>query len=428
MLALALAACLAAVPQDSVVDRPVFTDAAYAVRLPRPDDDWVFVPAAERGTLTVIFHPRNAALSDQLWGALVLTHWGGSVPLDLVADRRVAGTWQPAFGNSFTLLARDSLVLAGYPAIHVIMGGSIGGAVVDVEEYLVARDTDLVVLQLRIPRGEPRDTVAAGYQRVVSGLDLGWRDGATRTGAATPGSEGPEIAIEVGRYVVTLPESLIAVGPGLLTSQAVADGRRVMTWTTDAPGQPASFVTVGRYRRDEVAVGRLRLVVWRLPADDANAARVTPEVAGALARAWAECWAAFGPVPRASLTVVETARPRTAGATGIVLVGHDADAATLTRELARTWWNGYVRAEPSSPAFVADWLPQWSAWMLTDTPPTDTGLVRRTFERSRTVAGDPRLRAALRALAADGRDGASAALFLSHLDEQAATVLRDLLP
>lgn len=427
MLAPLLAALLAALPQDTVVDRPVFTDAAYGVRLPRPDADWVFVPAVERGTMTVIFHPRGAALSDQLWGALLVTRWGGPVPLEEIADRRVQGTWRPAFGRSFTLLARDSLAVAGFPAIHLIMGGTIEQAVVDVEEYLVARDTDLVVLQFRLPRGQPRDTVSAGYQRVVEGLDLR-RPGTRSAPAAPPLPAAAEIAIVDGQLVVELPETLMAVGPGALTSQAVGGGRRLVRWSPDAPGQPPSIVTVGRYVSEERTVGRLRLAIWRLPPDDSTAARVTDDVVSAVAQAWARCWLALGPVPRVTFTLVETTRATSAGATGIVLVGRDADAAVLAREVARTWWGGYVRPDEAAPMFAAEWLPQWSAWLTGAAPPADSGRVREGFERARTLAGDARLREALRTLAAEGRDGASSALFLSYLDERSSTALRTALP
>ena len=420
MLAPLLAALAAAPPQDTVVDRPIYSDAAYAVRLPRPDDDWVFVPAVERGTMTVIFHPRGAALSDQLWGALVVTRWGGPVPLPEIAERRVAGTWRPSYGRSFSLLAQDSLTLAGYPAIHLIMGGSIAGAVVDVEEYLVARDTDLVVLQFRLPRGQPRDPMAAGYQRVVSGLDLG--------APRAPPPAQPPVVVLGGRFVVDLPESLVAIGPGSLTSQVVSGGRRLVHWTRDAPGQPDSVLAVGRYVADERRLGRLRLTVWRLPPGDSTVVRATDEVLARVAEAWARCWLSLGPVPRASLTLVETARDSTRGWTGILLLGRDMEPAILVREVARTWWGGYVRPDREAPAFAANWLPRWSAWMTAEAPPDGAGDVRDAFVRARALAGDARLREALRTLAAEGRDGASAARFLTYLDERTSTALRSSLP
>lgn len=416
-----LAVLLAAPPQDTVVDRPVFTDAAYGVSVPRPGDDWVFVPATERGTTTVIFHPRGAALSDQLWGALVLTRWGGPIPLGEVADARVSNTWRPTYGRSFTLLARDSLDLAGFPAIHLIMGGSIEGAVVDVEEYLIARDTDLVLLQFRLPRGEPRDTVAEGYQHVISGLDLG---GSLRV--ATPVQW--RAAAEGGPIVVELPESLMAVAPGTLTSQVMSGGRRLVRWTQDAPGQPDSLVVVGRYVREERRIGRLTVTVWRLPADKAGAARMTDDGVAAAVEGWSRYWLAFGPVPRADLTLVETGRPATRGATGIVFVGRDATAGVMLRELARTWWGGYVQPDSAAPVFVTDWLPQWSAWLVLAGTSEDGDPMRDAWNRARAMLGEARLRECLRTLAAAGRDGASSSLFLSCLDERTSTALRASLP
>jgi len=105
----------------------------------------------------VIFHPRDVSLRDQLWGALVLTTFNRDVPLGQVADQRILTSWQPTLGPSFALLARDSISVQGLPAIHVVMGGSIERAVLDVEEYLIARGGDLILLQVRYPRG-PRGT------------------------------------------------------------------------------------------------------------------------------------------------------------------------------------------------------------------------------------------------------------------------------
>jgi hypothetical protein len=414
VLALALAATVAALPQDTVVDRPVFTDADFAVSLPRPDDDWVFVPAAERGTLTVIFHPRNAPLSDQRWGALVLSRWGGPVLLDDIADRRLESTWRPAYGRSFTLLARDSLSVAGLPAIHIVMGGAIAGAVVDVEEYLVARDSDLAVLQFRLPRGEPRDTMAAGYLRVVNGLDLRWGRAPAAAATGAPRPVVPVAHADEGALVMELPKSLMVVAPGILTSQSVSGGRRLVRWTKDAAGQPDSLAQVGRYIRDDVQLGRLRVSVWRLPPDD-SAARVTPALIADVARSWAACWELLGPVPRATVTLVETNRVRTTGATGILLVGRDAERAVITREIARTWWGGYVSPDPANPTFVREWLPAWSAWLMHGESGADGGLAAEGLQQVRALVGDARLREALRTLATEGRDAASPAVFRSFL-------------
>ncbi len=132
MLAVLVAAVLSAPsPQDTALDVPVYRNETFGIALPRPFDDWVFEPATSRGTTTVIFHPRDASLRDQLWGALVLTTFNRDVPLGQVADQRVLTSWQPTLGTSFMLLTRDSISVLGLPAIHVVMGGSIERAVLD---------------------------------------------------------------------------------------------------------------------------------------------------------------------------------------------------------------------------------------------------------------------------------------------------------
>lgn len=189
MLGPLLAAFVAVqVPQDAPLDVPVFEDTAYGVALARPWRDWVFEPARSRGTTTVIFSPRLGSLRDQLWGALVLTTLGRDVDLGRIADQRVASSWQPTLGPSFQLLTRDSLALLGLPAIHVVMTGSISLAVLDVEEYLIARGTDLILLQFRYPRGLPRDSIAQGYERALRGLRIrgGAVAGAEPSGAPVP--------------------------------------------------------------------------------------------------------------------------------------------------------------------------------------------------------------------------------------------------
>ncbi len=155
-----------------MVDVPVYRDAAFGVAIPRPFPDWVFSPGGTRGTITVLFHPRDASLREQLWGALVLISFDGPVPLGEIADQRVRTTWQPALGRTFDVLTRDSITVAGLPAIHVVMGGAVNHLALDVEEYFIARGHDLVILQFRYPRGLPRDSVAAGYQRVFEGLEI----------------------------------------------------------------------------------------------------------------------------------------------------------------------------------------------------------------------------------------------------------------
>jgi hypothetical protein len=187
---LVLALCVvvgAAVPQDTgMLDVPVYRNEAFGVALPRPFPDWVFSPGGSRETITVLFHPRDAPLSEQLWGALVLTSFDGPVPLGEIADQRVRGTWQPALGRTFSLLTRDSLSVAGLPAIHVVMAGAVNRLAVDIEEYFVVRGRDLIILQFRFPRGLPRDSVAEGYQRAFAGLAI-----RPPPGVAAPAAEAP---------------------------------------------------------------------------------------------------------------------------------------------------------------------------------------------------------------------------------------------
>jgi hypothetical protein len=187
MIAVLVAAVLSAQsPQDTALDVPVYHNETFGIALPRPFDDWVFEPATSRGTTTVIFHPRDVSLRDQLWGALVLTTFNRDVPLGQVADQRIQTSWQPTLGPSFALLTRDSISVQGLPAIHVVMGGSIERAVLDVEEYLIARGGDLILLQVRYPRGLPRDSIAAGYQRMMEGLRILGGTTPTTTERAAP--------------------------------------------------------------------------------------------------------------------------------------------------------------------------------------------------------------------------------------------------
>lgn len=174
MIAAVLCALAAvAMPQDTgMFSVPVYRNQVYGVALPRPFDDWVFSAGRSPRTTTVLFHPRLSSLREQLWGALVLTSFDGPVPLGAVADQRVQGTWQPELGPSFRLLARDSVTVAGLSAIHLVMAGAVNRVAVDVEEYAIARGRDLVVLQFRYPRGLPRDSIAAGYERVLLGLAI----------------------------------------------------------------------------------------------------------------------------------------------------------------------------------------------------------------------------------------------------------------
>jgi len=167
-------------PQDTgSVDAPVYENAAYGVSIPRPFDDWVFEPGQGRRTATVIFHPRAASLGDQLWGAIILTAYPGRASLAQVAEQRIQVAWRPQLGASFTMLARDSLRLGGYPAIHLALSGTVGQVALRAEEYVIARRRDLIVLQFRYPRAVPYDSIAVGYRRVLNGLTMRGAQGAT---------------------------------------------------------------------------------------------------------------------------------------------------------------------------------------------------------------------------------------------------------
>ncbi len=181
MLGLVLVASLATLPappapapQDTgTVDAPVYENATFAVSIPRPFEDWVFEPGTSRRTATVIFHPRGTPLSDQLWGALILTSYPGGATLAQIAEQRLQVAWRSQLGGSLTILARDSLRLAGYPAAHVALSGTIGQVAFRAEEYVIARRRELVVLQFRYPGAVAYDSIAAGYRRVLDGLRLG---------------------------------------------------------------------------------------------------------------------------------------------------------------------------------------------------------------------------------------------------------------
>jgi len=181
MLGFALAACLAALPappaqspQDTgTVDAPVYEDSTYGVSIPRPFDDWVFEPGRGRRTATVIFHPKGVSLGGQLWGALILMAYPGRATLRQVAEQRLQVAWRSQLGRSLKMLGRDSLRLAGFPAIRFALSGTVGGVALRAEEYVIGRRRDLIVLQLRYPPAVPYDSIAVGYRRVLDGLRMG---------------------------------------------------------------------------------------------------------------------------------------------------------------------------------------------------------------------------------------------------------------
>jgi len=209
IVAVLCALAVGATPQDTgMLDVPVYRNEAYQVSLPRPFDDWVFSAGRAPRTTTVLFHPRRAPLRDQLWGALVLMSFDAPVPLEAVADQRLQETWQSELGRSFRLLTRDSLSLGGLPAVHLVMAGAVNRLAVDVEEYVVAHGRDLVILQFRYPRGLPRDSIAAGYERSFAGLRIGEAAVAATAAPQPVVSEGDD---EVNRALAGSPWRLRAV-------------------------------------------------------------------------------------------------------------------------------------------------------------------------------------------------------------------------
>ena len=194
-MALALLASLQAPQDTATLDAPVYANEAYGVSVPRPFADWVFEPGtAPQTTTVIIFHPRAALLRDQLWGALILATFPGPVDLRRVTDERIESTWRRLLGRTYELIASDSLTIGGFPAIRTEMSGAIRHVALDVEEYAIARDSVLVILQLRYPRGLPHDSVATGYRRVVGGIKIRGAPAPPAVAQAPP----PPVPVETG--------------------------------------------------------------------------------------------------------------------------------------------------------------------------------------------------------------------------------------
>ncbi len=419
---IALALAFALQQEPSVLDAPAWQDSTWRVVLPRPFDDWVFAPATARGTTTVIFQPRAGRVSDQVWGALVMTRWGGPVPLDSVAQRRLLSQWRPTLGPSFAVLARDSIDVAGWPCIHLLVTGSIQRAVLDIEEFLIARDHDLVVLQLRYPRGVERDSIAAGYRRVVEGLRLGG------TAGQPPPSAGGQPRIEFGQVAFDLPDDLRGIAPGTLTADASSGGRRIMRWRPVFGDPDTALFAVGRYQLDVRRVGRLALRIWREDTGDTVVTRAADSLVAQLARDFGIYWRDFGPVPLTEITVVETPGRETRGAGGAVFLGADASAVVLARELSRTWWGGAVRADSLGAVLVGDALPLFAARLATDDSSLTGDARLRALDDALRIAGAPRFREAIRTFVQESRNGAAATeRLLDVLGSDAAGAIRQLI-
>ncbi len=181
MLGFVLAAGLATLPalptpspQDTgTVDAPVYENPTLGVSIPRPFDDWVFEPGQGRRTVTVIFHPKGASLDNQLWGALIVTAYPGRASLPRVADQRLQVAWRSQLGRSLAVLGRDSLRVAGFPAVRFSLSGVIAGTPLRADEYVIGGRRDLIILQFRYSGTVSHDSIAAGYQRVLDGLRIG---------------------------------------------------------------------------------------------------------------------------------------------------------------------------------------------------------------------------------------------------------------
>ena len=417
---IALALAFAMQQEPAVLDAPAWRASTWQAVLPRPFDDWVFAPATARGTTTVIFQPRAGHVSDQLWGALVLTHWRGPVPLDSIARRRLQSQWRRELGPGFAVLAQDSTRVAGWPCIHVVVTGSIQLAVLDVEEFLIARDRDLVVLQLRYPRGVERDSIAAGYRRVVDGLRLG---GATPTLLASSGQP----RVEFGQVAFDLPEDLRGIAPGALTADAVSGGRRIMRWRPLVGEPDTTLFAVGRFRLDSLRIGRLTVRIWREDTGDSLVTRATDSIVAGTARDFGLFWKDFGPVPMTEITLVETPGPETRGGAGAIFLGADVGGVVLARELSRTWWGALVRADSSNAELVTGALPLFAARLATGDSSLANDARLRALDDALRIAGAGRFREAIRTLVLESRgDSTGTARFLEALGPDAAVPVMQL--
>ncbi len=429
MFVLALALAVAVQQDSAVIDQPVYTSAEWGVALRRPFDDWVFSPATTRGTTTVIFQPRDASLSAQLWGALILSPWGRAVPLRDVASRRIASTWRSTLGPTFRMLARDSLDLAGQPAIHLVMSGTVQGAALEVEEYLLARDSELIALQFRYPRGLPRDSLAAGYLRSLTGFTVRAREREVVVASASPPASVWQLEVHGGLLLFDLPQEYQAIAPGWLSSEAITQGRRLMRWTPVIGGPDTSLYAVGRFNSETRRAGRLSFRIWRNLSADTGVTHATDAMLARLADTWAVYWRDFGPVPTTEIGVVETAWRETRGGPGVIYLGADARSPstgdnTIRREVSRSWWGGMVRANGPAERLISELLPAWSV-TLAGGPADSTA---NAIEGIRRAAGDAAFREAIRTFILASRGGVPALdSFLSALGDSAAAKAREVI-
>lgn len=428
MLAALAALCLA-MPQDpAVVDAPAWSSTEWSVALRRPFDDWVFLPETQRGTTTVIFQPRDGSLSSQRWGALILSSFTRAPALGELAQRRITRTWQPQLGPGFRLLANDSLDVGGLPARHVVMTGIIDHVILDIEEYLVLRGEDLIALQFRYPSGTRRDSLGAGYHRSLEGLAIGGRGAADAVTAEAPAPARSSWTTTIDRNAVVfdLPRDAQAIAPGWLSSEIVGTERRLMRWNALVGAPDTVLYAVGQFHVEPRRFGNLTLRVWRNDAPDSAVTRATDRMLDTLAAAWQVYWRAFGAVPTADVSVVETAWRETRGGAAVVYLGRDAaglaSSYILRRELSRTWWGGVVRSDGDASALTGA-LALWSAELAT--PVIPPGSLDHIIGRIQAMVGTAVFREAIRTLLVESR-GTAPALdsFYGVLGDSAAARLR----
>lgn len=343
-------AAVVAVPQDAgTQDVPVYRNEALGVAIPRPFPDWVFSPGGSRETITVLFHPRDASLREQLWGALVLTSFNGPVPLGDVADQRVRTTWQPALGGTFSVLTRDSLTVAGLPAIHVVMSGAVNRLALDVEEYYIARGNDLAILQFRFPRGLPRDSIATGYQRVFDGLTIRPPPGATSEPARAAEEPAPPPPTDAARLAAAANHALAG-----------------SLW------RPRAYEAVVRFDpavpRVDFAV-RIEVVNEDVrPRDSLAVAMGWPFDLDAVRSATGRPLALRGEGALAAVRLPQPVEPQ--GATAVTVAFHVAALEGMVGEVA---------VSPERVRGVADWLPHVSPWADSLGRPLDAPRPRYTL-------------------------------------------------
>src|SRR5262249_23018004 len=156
-------------------------------------------------------------------------------------------------------------------------------------------------LQFRYPRGQSRDSIAAGYARTLSGLSLhGAPPPPVASGPAPPApplvapvtgattvarvSYGRAVtpvvgtwmtAVDRGQLVLALPPAQRAAAPGALTSELVANGRRVMRFTPAIGLADTMYYAVGRFRLETTHAGRLTIRAWRVESQDTAVMRLT---------------------------------------------------------------------------------------------------------------------------------------------------------